>query len=125
MEKLNLEKAYFYAASLVLLIALVILVTTFISNTVNYIFPSSRIYAGDEYALREQIVRNKYGPEISNEELKEKIKLVTNKEIQEFLQKQINQERAQLLRSLLSQVLSLAFILPLYLFHYRMARNLS
>mgnify|MGYP000134111761 CR=1 FL=1 len=125
MEKPNLEKVYFYAASLVLLIAFVILVITLISNLVNYLIPSTRIYAQDEYALREQIVRSKYGPELSSEELQEKIWSVTDNEIKDFLQKQANQERAQLLKSILSQALSLAFVLPLYLFHYRMARKLS
>lgn len=125
MEKINLEKLYFYAASLVLLVVLVVLIITLISNIVNYFLPSTIIYGQDEYALRQQIIMSKYGPEIPDEELKKKIEQVSERDIQEFLQKQIDQERAQLLRSLLSQLLSLAFILPLYLFHYRMARNLS
>jgi predicted PurR-regulated permease PerM len=123
-KKLDLERIYFYASSLVLLIVLVVLTITLIGNLVNYFIPSTAIYNQDEFAIREQIVRSKYGPEISNKELKEKMSKVTDREVREFLQKQINQERAQILKNILSQVLSLVFVIPLYLFHYRMARKL-
>jgi hypothetical protein len=55
----------------------------------------------------------------------QRIKEVTEDEIQAFRDRQIQTERRQSLRSILGQILSLCFVVPLYLFHYRRAARIS
>lgn len=126
MAKINIEKTYFYLASLITLVISIALVITLINNIVQYFMP----YAFDqqtipERSIREQIVNEKYGPIESKQEMDQRIKEVTKEEIQAFRDRQIETERRQSLRSILGQILSLCFVVPLYLFHYRRAARIS
>lgn len=126
MAKINIEKTYFYLASLITLVISIALVIELINNIVQYFMP----YAFDqssmpERAIREQIVNEKYGPIESQEEMNEKAREVTEEEIKAFRDRQIEVERRQALRSILGQILSICFVVPLYLFHYRRAARIS
>ena len=126
MAKINIEKTYFYLASLITLVITIALVIGLINNAVQYFLP----FAFDpttmpERSIREQIVNEKYGPIESQDEMNQKVKEVTQEEIEAFRDRQIMMERRQSLRSMLGQLLSLCFVVPLYLFHYRRAARIS
>ena len=126
MAKINIEKTYFYLASLITLVITIAIVIGFINNAVQYFLPFAFDQATmPERSIRERIVNDKYGPIESREELNQKLEEVTQEEIEAFRNRQVEAERRQSLRSMLGQLLSLCFVVPLYLFHYRRAARIS
>lgn len=125
MPRITIEKLYFYLTSLVTLVITIILVILLANSLVRYAFPYAYDSGMPVSAIKEQIVNEKYGPIESQSELKRRAAEVTDADVDAYLERQAGSERRQTLRDMLAQLLSLAFVVPLYLFHYRRAVRIS
>lgn len=125
--KHNLEKLYYYSASLLSLLVIIVLLILIAGSIVDYIIPPNynRFEGLNENAIREEIVFQKYGPNLSEKELKQKKSSITQKEIEDFKKKQLELQRKDILRSLLKELISLALVSPIYIFHFLKARKIS
>lgn len=126
--KADFEKIYFYSASLISLVVIIIILVLIAGSLVDYFIPSAyldEMYGMDERMIREQIVFEKYGPDLTEKEIKEKVAEVKNEEVEKYKKKQLEMARNESLRSLLREVIALIFVLPIYAFHFTKARRLS
>lgn len=126
--KPDFEKIYFYSASLISLVVIIIILVLVAGSLVDYFIPSAYfngLFGMDERTIREQIVFEKYGPDLAEKEIKEKIAQVTEEEVENYKKRQVKMARNESLRSLMREAIALIFVFPIYGFHFSKARRLS
>lgn len=124
--KVNFEKIYYYSVSLISMVVIIVLLILLAGYIVDFFMPSSYEFEPmDESMIREEIAIQKYGPSLSEKELKQKAAEVTDKEITEYKRRQLEFVKKDALKSLLRSLIALIFVLPIYFFHFSRARKIS
>lgn len=124
--KVNFEKLYYYSVSLVSMVIIIILLILLAGYIVDFFIPTSYEFGPmNESMIREAIAIQKYGPSLSEKELKERMAEVTDKEITEYKRRQLDFVKKDALKRLLRSLIALIFVLPIYLFHFSRARKIS
>ncbi|WP_083916950.1 hypothetical protein [Coprothermobacter platensis] len=122
MHNWTVKKVYFYAVSLILLIAILTNLTSIVSSLVQIAFPSPVYPSQRSYNdAKNLLLTEKYGDAKSG--------TVTPEEVKEFVeQRQRGARESQTFyakQSLLQHIAYLIIIVPVYWYHWKIARTLE
>ncbi|MGE5453990.1 MAG: hypothetical protein ACM3O9_02205 [Methylocystaceae bacterium] len=125
----NLARIYFYLVALVTLIICIFQIFSLVNATADYLFPTYDMYAKLNYSaeeVRNRMVVEQYGVK-DETETKKLAQQITVAEVEAYRAKIEKQDREnqkrQMQKRLFTSGISLIFVVPIYLYHYRLARK--
>lgn len=124
----SIPKIYFYAVSLITLVMIIMFSIQAINSIVEIAMPETYYEQTPDSEIRTEIVRNKYGPSVSEKEIGEKTREISDEEVKEYRERKVAEnkriERNRNIKRLITNILALCVVIPFYLFHFRKARTL-